>query len=367
MRRINMVAGIVVAATATTINDTGSVDQAGFGLSDAPIIPPSITITIEPVAEISWQITRIIRLLLFIGELGQILQDSLTQAGSAGIHFAPYNRIVMIYDLHTHSTASDGSLTPDELLAFAVANGVDAVAITDHDTLDAYAGISACRSSALQVVPGIELSTTWNGRGIHVVGLNINIKNDTLLGGIARQKSAREKRARTIAERLQRFGVDDAFSSAKAIAGDAPIGRPHFAQHLVSLGLAKDTRAAFRKFLGAGKPGDVKDGWASLEEVIHWIRAAGGTAVLAHPAKYRMTNTKLGLLLKDFRAAGGSAMEVVTGHQAPNVTAILAQLAMDFGLAASCGSDFHDRSQTWSLPGRFTPLPSRLTPVWNQW
>lgn len=273
----------------------------------------------------------------------------------------------MIYDLHTHSTASDGSLTADELLAFALGHGVDALAITDHDTLDAYAAISACRSIALQVVPGIELSTTWNGHGIHVVGLNINIKNDTLLGGIAQQKSARERRARKIAERLQRLGVDDAFDSARAIAGDAPIGRPHFAQHLVSVGLAKDTRAAFKKFLGAGKPGDVRDGWASLPEVIHWIRAANGTAVLAHPAKYRMTNTKLGLLLKDFKAAGGRAMEVVSGHQAPNITANLAQLAQDFGLAASCGSDFHDRSQTWSLPGRFTPLPSRLTPVWKQW
>ncbi|HNP35613.1 MAG TPA: PHP domain-containing protein [Woeseiaceae bacterium] len=278
-----------------------------------------------------------------------------------------YN-VPMIYDLHTHTSASDGSLAPCELLALAIEHGVGVLAITDHDTLEAYDVIRSAESSPLQIVQGIELSTTWAGRGIHVVGLNLDAHSKPLLAGIARQSVARIERARKISRRLARsIGIDDPFESVLAIAGASAIGRPHFARHLVAVGVVKDTRTAFRKYLGAGKPGDVRDGWAEMDEVIGWIRGAGGTAVLAHPAQYRMTNNKLRLLLEDFTAAGGGAMEVVSGSQTPAVTENLASLARDFGLAASCGSDFHHPEQTWSLPGRFAELPANLKKVWELW
>ena len=150
-------------------------------------------------------------------------------------------------------------------------------------------------------------------------------------------------------------------------AGGEPVGRPHFAAHLVRAGIVKDVRTAFRKYLGAGKPGDVRHGWASLPEVVRWIVGAGGTAVLAHPAKYGLTKTKLRALATDFRAAGGTAIEVACGQQSVNTTVHLAKLANDLGLAASCGSDFHHGDNCWSRPGRFAPLPPDVRPVWTTW
>lgn len=273
----------------------------------------------------------------------------------------------MIVDLHTHSTASDGALAPAALLELARDEGVDVIAITDHDTLDAYAAIAATAPSGLQLVTGVELSTTWCGRGIHIVGLNVDPANPELGAGILQQQRARRDRARIIADRLARIGITDVLPAVEAIAGDSPVGRPHFAAHLVAAGHAKDRRHAFQKFLGPGKTGDVRDGWAALDEVIRWIVAAGGHAVLAHPGKYRMTTAKLRALLDDFVAAGGGAIEVVCGPQDPSLTARLAGIAADFGLAASTGSDFHDPANAWSRPGRFSPLPGGLKPVLDLW
>jgi len=272
----------------------------------------------------------------------------------------------VIIDLHSHTRASDGSLEPDALLAHAAECGVDALAITDHDTVAAFDRIDFSAAGP-RLIPGIELSTTWRNYGVHVVGLNIDPACSMLRTGVARQQRSRAERARHIARRLRSKGLPDMLDDVLEIAGGEPVSRPHFADYLVRNGIAKDVKQAFRRYLGPGKPGDVRQCWASLPDVVRWIVAAGGTAVLAHPAMYRLTKTKLRALATDFRAAGGSAIEVVCGPQSPNTTVHLAQLSRDLGLAASCGSDFHHGGNRWSRPGGFPPLPDDVRPVWATW
>ena len=273
----------------------------------------------------------------------------------------------MIYDLHTHSNASDGSLSPAALLALAADCGVGVLSITDHDTVAAYETLGVLPPGSPALVPGIELSTTWAGRGVHIVGLNIDPANAVLRAGIAAQQAARIERAETIALRLEKLGFGNTRAEVAGAAGAAGIGRPHFARYLVDNGHVKDIATAFRKYLGDGKAGDVRSGWASMDDVIRWIRAAGGNAVLAHPAKYRLTRTKMCALIEDFMAAGGVAIEVGSGPQEPGVTRRLGALAADFGLAVSSGSDFHHPSSTWTAPGRFPAMPDTLRPVWDLW
>lgn len=273
----------------------------------------------------------------------------------------------MIIDLHTHSDASDGSLTPDALLRLAEDNNVDVLSITDHDTLAAYERISTTIPHSIQIIHGIEFSTRWAGYGIHVVGLKVDPGNATLQHGIKLQRVAREKRAQSIAARLTKLGIADPLPAVAKLANGAEIGRPHFARHLVNTGVVKDVATAFRKYLGAGKAGDIKSGWASLSDVVAWIIAADGIAVLAHPTKYRLTMTKLKALLDDFVAAGGGAIEVVCGQQEAAVTRRMATLARDFDLAASVGSDFHHPGLAWSRPGHCSKLPSDILKVWDTW
>ncbi len=258
-------------------------------------------------------------------------------------------------------------MSPNALLAYAADHGVDVLAITDHDTLGAYDQIGAADTLPVTLLPGIELSTTWNGHGIHILGLNIDPQNQALRAGVARQQQTRETRARTIAARLTRLGIDNPYDAVKRRAGSASIGRPHFAQHLVAIGKVRDIRSAFRKYLGAGKIGDVRQGWASLPEVVDWIIAAGGVPVMAHPAKYKFTATKLRAMLADFKDAGGLGAEVVCGPQDAAVTKRLADLASDHELLASTGSDFHHPASSWSRPGAFPPLPPDVSPVWTAW
>ena len=272
----------------------------------------------------------------------------------------------MIYDLHTHTTASDGALSPSELILLACDNGVGCLAITDHDTLDAYEQIDASLIVELRLIVGVELSTTWQKHGIHVVGLNVDRDNPILQNGICRQQDARLSRAREIARRLAKTGIDDPFEAVQQLAGDSVIGRPHFAQHLVNIGHVKDIQTAFRKYLGSGKTGDIRQCWIELPEAVSWIRAAGGTAVLAHPAKYGMTWTKLRALISDFAESGGQAIEVACGNQEPGVTRRLAELCNDYDLAASCGSDFHQK-KSWSAPGKFARMPESVPKVWESW
>ena len=278
-----------------------------------------------------------------------------------------YNASVVIIDLHTHTTASDGTLSPAELLRYARENNVGMLAITDHDTLDAYKQLNGQASNIPRLITGVELSTAWQGRGIHILGLNVDISNEILRHGIERQQHARLQRAETIAERLMKLGIDYPLHAVRAIAGNGSIGRPHFAQHLVDIGFVRDLRTAFRKYLGDGKPGDVKQGWASMPDIVSWILAAGGVPVVAHPARYRFTMSKLRCLLDDFKNAGGQAIEVICGQQSSTTTRQLTNLAEDFELLASCGSDFHQPGLPWSRPGGFTPLPDSLRKVWETW
>jgi predicted metal-dependent phosphoesterase TrpH len=273
----------------------------------------------------------------------------------------------VIYDLHTHTNASDGRLSPEALADLAVSRGVAVLAITDHDTVAGCERLATSGLPGLTLVPGIELSTSWRGRGVHVVGLRIDPANATLAAGIAAQQRARRARAEKIAYRLERRGAGRLLDAAERHAGDAPIGRPHFARALVETGAARDMKTAFRRYLGAGKPGDVRNGWAALDEVIAWIHAAGGDAVLAHPAKYTLTATKLRELVADFAAASGDAIEVCCGSQAPAVTALVSAVAGEYGLKASAGSDFHGPVSSWSAPGRYSPLPGGIATIWDQW
>lgn len=269
-------------------------------------------------------------------------------------------------DLHSHTLVSDGKLTPDELVERAQANGVEMLAITDHDTVAAYEQLLVPRADGLTLIPGIEFSTQWRGIGIHVVGLNFALHSPSIKEGVAQQEKARSERALLIAERLIKAKCPVNFQRVEEIANYSHVGRPHFAQHLVELGVVKDVSAAFKKYLGDGKIGDAKQFWAELPTIVQWIVNAGGVAVLAHPLKYKMTRTKLSALLDDFIDVGGRGMEVVSGQQTKNETSMLARLCNEKGLLGSCGSDFHQLSQ-WSDIGAMSAFPTECKPVWVEW
>ena len=272
----------------------------------------------------------------------------------------------MSIDLHCHTLASDGTLHPADLAARATANGVTVLSITDHDTVAAYdAEFPHCPT--LTIIPGIEFSVAWRNRTVHVLGLAVDPRSDTLREGIRQQQDARFDRARRIAERLRRIGIDDALAGATRTAAGAPPGRVHFARHLVETGRAASLRHAFRKYLGDGKIGDVASAWADADTVIGWIHDASGIATLAHPARYRLTATRLKALVGDFVDAGGDALEVICGKQDLDVTHRLERLCLDHDLLASCGSDFHQPDRPWAEIGRFPSLPRTLTPVWHRW
>jgi hypothetical protein len=271
----------------------------------------------------------------------------------------------MIYDLHSHTTFSDGVLTPRALISRAVEKCVDVLAITDHDTLDAYQDMPATNVD-ITVVPGIEFSTQWENTGVHIVGLNIDPDSDAICAGVAFQTDARLQRARLIGERLKARGIENAFDGANRLSRGSYIGRPHFAQHIINIGRAKSMNAAFKKYMGDGQVGDVRQHWAELSQVIQWIREAGGIAVLAHPLKYKLTRTKLKKLIADFVVVGGQGIEVISGQQQAGNTADLAQLCEQNNLLASCGSDFHMPGRSWAELGRFASLPAHVTPVWER-
>ncbi len=273
-----------------------------------------------------------------------------------------------VVDLHCHSDRSDGILSPEALVSRAKARDVSVLALTDHDTI---AGLAAAKAQAalegMTLLNGIEFSCQWQGRGIHIVGLNFDDGDQDLLALIARQHQRRMERSAMIAEKLERAGFDNALARAKTQAGEASLGRPHFAHAMVEAGFVRSVDQAFKRYLGSGKPGDVKQVWPEFEEVVPVVRAAGGAAVVAHPLKYKMTRTKLRAMLDDFRDCGGNAMEVVSGAQRPEQTREMAQLAGRFALLSSCGSDFHMPGTQWGELGKFPALPETVTPVWSLW
>ena len=271
----------------------------------------------------------------------------------------------MLFDLHTHSTASDGELSPARLLAHAAAQGVTHLAITDHDSLAAYDNLE--HRPEVGVITGVEFSTTWGRMGVHVLGLNVDPSSPAIREGICYQGQARRERALRIAERLEKHGLEDAFAGACDLAGSDTPGRPHFARHMVAKGFVKHEREAFKKYLGAGKPGDIRQHWAPPEQVIAWIRGAGGTAVLAHPAKYSLTRNRLIALVETFKTWGGEGLEVVSGVQIPSITRDLAGLCQRFDLSATWGSDFHRPGQPWAELGRYSTPPDGVRPAWDAW
>ena len=271
----------------------------------------------------------------------------------------------MLADLHTHTTASDGKLSPAALLEKARAAGVEMLAITDHDSVAAYAELPAVAD--LRIVPGVEFSTLWQRVGIHVVGLNVDLASAALAEAIAYQHHARDERAARIADKLAKRGIPEPLAGAARFAGNGSIGRPHFAEYLVSIGAVPTIEFAFRKYLDASRAGNLIETWASLPAIVGWIRESGGTAVIAHPGKYKLTRSRLEQLTSDFVAAGGQAIEVVSGLQKPELTRDLAMLAARHGLAASIGSDFHQPGQVWAQLGVVPPLPPTATPVWQLW
>ncbi len=276
----------------------------------------------------------------------------------------------MIVDLHTHTTASDGSLSPVELLERAAALDVSLLAITDHDTMSGYAEArehAATMEASPRLISGVELSCQWGGSNIHVLGLNVDMEHPALRAGLNLLCDARQARAERIAKRLSKAGCDGALEGAHFIAGSAQIGRPHFAQYMVDTGFVEDVNTAFDRYLGSGKIGDVKLFWPRLEEVVPWICSAGGQASLAHPLKYRFTGAKLRRLVQSFKEAGGLSLEVISGRQSRDQTAALAALCVKFNLAATVGSDYH-RDFTYGAPlGSSPALPSVCRPLWSEW
>lgn len=270
-------------------------------------------------------------------------------------------------DLHCHSVASDGTLSPAAVVARAKHNGVDILALTDHDTT---AGLDeaylAAAENDLRLIPGIELSSTWQGKLLHIVGLDIDPDHAPLRRGIRMLKDMREERAIEMGRRLAKVGLENAYEQARELAGEGNVTRTHFARFLIQTGVAKDFTDVFKRFLVRGKPGYYRVEWATMEDAVNWITGAGGIAVLAHPLRYKLTANWLNRVLVAFRESGGLGMEVVCGHNTPDDNARSALFARKHNLMASQGSDFHEPGK-WVELGKLAKLPDGLEPVWQQW
>ena len=271
-------------------------------------------------------------------------------------------------DLHSHSIASDGTLTPTELVNRAHTQGVDVLALTDHDgTSGLEEAGQVAKELGLQLVPGVEISVSWNGVTFHIVGLNIDPTHAGLQAGLSALRAIRKERAEEIARRLAKHGIEGALQGARAFASGQILGRTHFARFLVEQGHAKDMRKVFKKFLVHNRPGYVPGEWATLEDALSWIRDSGGQAVIAHPARYRLSATRLRQFIQEFKDAGGEALEVVSGSHSAGDVQGMAQYAERFELLASCGSDYHGPEQPWIELGKLPALPENCTPVWLDW
>lgn len=292
--------------------------------------------------------------------------------------------ILQNFDLHNHSIASDGLLTPRALIELAAGTGCEAIALTDHDTTDGLTEAGqVAQEKSLRFIPGVEISVTWpkaTGDGadvgagrldikpttIHIVGLGIDSANTELSGGLESIRAGRLTRARLMGDDFARVGIEGMFDAAYDLAENKTmLGRTHFARALVARGLVKNTGKAFERYLTFGRPGFVAHKWASLTDAVGWINAAGGVAVVAHPGRYKLSKAEMRLLLADFDDAGGRAIEVVTGSHQPHQYREYAALARELGFMASRGSDYHGPGESSFQPGKLPPLPDNLTPVWD--
>jgi 3',5'-nucleoside bisphosphate phosphatase len=278
------------------------------------------------------------------------------------------------FDLHNHSTASDGLLSAEALIALAARNSCDAVALTDHDTTD---GVMLARTAALDLglkfIAGVEISVTWassvdaKSTTLHIVGLGVDIENATLMGGLHGIRQGRLDRAKLMSDDLARVGIAGMFDAAYALAENKTmLGRTHFARALVDAKKVSSVGKAFERYLTYGRPGFVPHQWASLKESIDWIRAAGGTAVIAHPGRYNITKPDMSKLMSEFKDLGGAAIEVITGSHTPQQYREYATRAREFGFMASRGADYHGPGESHTEPGKLPLLPDDLVPVWSQ-
>jgi predicted metal-dependent phosphoesterase TrpH len=271
-------------------------------------------------------------------------------------------------DLHCHSNVSDGVLPPSDVVARAVANGVQVLALTDHDDVG---GLAAARMAAdaagLTLIPGVEISVSWGGQTVHIVGLRIDPLHPGLAAGLHGIRLGRVERARRMADDLAQHGIVGAYDGADSYAANKQmVGRAHFARWLVAQGHAPDMRSAFKRFLTPGRPGYVEHEWTSLENAVGWIRASGGMAVIAHPGRYAFNARQLHLFLDAFRALGGEGIEVITGSHHPSEYGKFADLARAFSLKASRGADFHAPGDGVDI-GCLPALPYYCKPVWQDW
>ena len=270
-------------------------------------------------------------------------------------------------DLHCHSVVSDGTLTPEALAERAARNGVQLWALTDHDEIGGQErALAAAHAHGMSYLTGTEISVTFIGKTVHIVGLGFDPDDSGMRQGLVQTRGGRGQRAHQMSDGLARVGIKGAYEGALTYAGNHQlISRTHFARFLVETGVCRDTNEVFRKYLTEGKPGYVEHRWASLKDAVGWIMRAGGVAVIAHPARYRFTANEEFALFTEFKSHGGQGVEVVTGSHSAAEYVTYAQSAREFGLAASRGSDFHSPDESHTDLGTLPLLPSGLTPVWD--
>ena len=270
-------------------------------------------------------------------------------------------------DLHCHSVISDGTLTPEALAARAHANGVELWSLTDHDEIGGQRRAAvAAKALGMGYLSGTEISVSFAGHTVHIVGLGFDTEDPRLVEGLKTTRGGRHERAKDMAAGLAKVGIHGGFEGALTYAGNPDlISRTHFARFLVETGVCKDTHEVFRRFLTEGKPGFVPHRWASLGDAIRWIRECQGVAVIAHPARYGFTPTEEFALFTEFKNHGGQAVEVVTGSHSAQEAIVYADMAREFDLAASRGSDFHSPDESHTDLGSLPWLPGDLTPVWE--
>jgi len=270
-------------------------------------------------------------------------------------------------DLHCHSVVSDGTLTPEALAERAKANGVTLWALTDHDELGGQQRAKAAASAInLDYLAGVEISVTWMGQTIHIVGLGIDASHQGIIEGLRSTRAGRGNRAKLMAEQLLKVGIPGAYEGALHFAGNHDlISRTHFARYLVEQGVCKDTEHVFKNYLVEDKPGYVPHMWAKLDDAVSWIKSAGGVAVIAHPGRYNFNAMQMDELYKHFKELGGLGIEVITGSHSPDQYKTYAKIAQQYGFLASRGSDFHDPNESHIDLGTLPHLPDHLTPVWS--
>ncbi len=270
-------------------------------------------------------------------------------------------------DLHCHSVVSDGTLTPEALAERAAKNGVELWALTDHDEIGGQnRAAAAAKANGMRYVTGTEISVSFIGTTVHIVGLGFDPDNAKMLAGLVKTRGGRRERAMEMSDGLEKVGIKGAFEGALKYVGNPDlISRTHFGRYLVETGVCKDTNEVFRKYLTEGKPGYVEHKWASLREAVTWIKEGGGIAVIAHPARYKFSTNQEFALFTEFKALGGEAIEVVTGSHSAAEYVIYAEAALEYGFAASRGSDFHSPDESHTDLGTLPYLPGNLTPVWE--